>query len=191
VKRDAGGHEISRTLAGTTTTPSGDDEQIIGNANPSFSVGLRSNAGWKRFDMSWLWRAEVNRDVFNNTALVYETTANAKQGRNFLASALDQKDAFGEPAIYSSRWIEDGSFVRLQNVTVGYRVRLPGRVGGGREARLYLSGDNLLLFTPYTGYDPEVFVRAGDGVTGTASRGIDYLAYPRARTFTTGARIQF
>jgi iron complex outermembrane receptor protein len=129
--------------------------------------------------------------VFNNTALVYETTANAKQGRNFLADALKQQDAFGEPAIYSSRWIEDGSFLRLQNVTVGYRFNLPGRVGGGRETRIYLSGDNLLLFTPYSGYDPEVFVRAGDGVTGAASRGIDYLAYPRARTFTTGARIQF
>ena len=81
--------------------------------------------------------------------------------------------------------------MRLQNVTIGYRFRLPSGFGGGRETRLFVSGDNLLLFTPYEGYDPEVFVRAGDGVTGTASRGIDYLAYPRARTFTTGARIQF
>ena len=176
---------------GATTAPTGDDERIIGSANPDFSVGLRSNGAWSRFDASWLWRAEVGRDVFNNTALVYETTANAKQGRNFLADALNQQDAFGEPAIYSSRWIEDGSFVRLQNVTVGFRFNLPNSVGGGRETRLYVSGDNLLLFTPYSGYDPEVFVRAGDGVTGAASRGIDYLAYPRARTFTTGARIQF
>jgi len=124
--------------------------------------------------------------VFNNTALVYSTTANAAQGRNFLASALSQGDAFLEPAIYSSRWIQNGSFVRLQNLTVGYRLNL-----AGRDARIYASGDNLLLFTPYDGYDPEVFVRAGDGVTGSASRGIDYLAYPRARTFTAGARVQF
>lgn len=191
VTRDAQGRETGRTLNGTTTSPSGDDERIIGNANPGFSLGLRSNATWNRFDASWLWRGEFNRDVFNNTALVYATTANAKQGRNFLASALDQQDAFGEPAIYSSRWIEDGSFVRLQNVTIGYRFRLPSGFAGGRETRLFVSGDNLLLFTPYDGYDPEVFVRAGDGVTGTASRGVDYLAYPRARTFTTGARVQF
>jgi iron complex outermembrane receptor protein len=128
--------------------------------------------------------------VFNNTALVYGTTSNATQGRNFLASALGDQTAFGEPAIYSSRWIEDGSFLRLQNLTVGYNFRLPGRAGG-RQTRVFLSGDNLLLFTPYSGIDPEVFVRAGDGVVGVASRGIDYLAYPRARTFTTGARIQF
>ena len=51
---------------------------------------------------------------------------------------------------------------------------------------MYVSGDNLLLFTPYTGVDPEVFVDAG-----VASRGIDYLTYPRPRTFTAGARLQF
>jgi len=56
----------------------------------------------------------------------------------------------------------------------------------GTTARAYLSGDNLLLFTPYSGYDPEVFVDAG-----LASRGIDYLVYPRARTFTSGLRVTF
>ena len=193
VTRDPNGRETSRELVGTTTADklSDDDKTIIGNANPDFSLGLRSNGRAGRFDASWLWRAEVGRDVFNNTALVYATTSNALQGRNFLQSALNTGDAFGAPAVYSSRWIEDGSFVRLQNVTLGYRLQLPQRIGSGREARVYLSGDNLLLFTDYTGYDPEVFVRAGDGVTGAASRGIDYLAYPRARTFTAGARVQF
>ena len=92
----------------------------------------------------------------------------------------------GPPAIYSSRWIEDGSFTRLQNVTVGYTFNVPGNILSGTKARAYLSGDNLLLFTPYTGYDPEVFVDAG-----LASRGIDYLTYPRARTYTFGLRLQF
>ena len=184
VTRDAKGRETSRKLNGTTTSPGGDDEVIIGNANPNFSLGVRSNGTWKKFDASWLWRAEMGRDVFNNTALVYSTTANAKQGRNFLASALTQKDAFGEPAIYSSRWIEDGSFVRLQNVTLGYTFRAPAQLGG-RDARVYLSGDNLLLSTPYSGYDPEVFT--GGGV----DRGVDYLIYPRARTFTGGFRVTF
>jgi iron complex outermembrane receptor protein len=54
---------------------------------------------------------------------------------------------------------------------------------------VYLSGDNLLLFTPYSGYDPEVFVDAS--VDGAATRGIDYLTYPRARTFTVGAHVGF
>lgn len=173
----------SRTLDGTTTSPDGDDQLIIGNANPSFSLGWRGNARYKQVDVSFLWRGEFGRDVFNNTALVYSTQSAVLQGRNFLRSALDQTDGLTEPAIYSSRWIEDGSFFRLQNVTVGYSFKIPGR---GGDARFYVSGDNLLLFTPYSGYDPEVFTDVG-----LAARGVDYLAYPRARTFTSGLRVQF
>jgi hypothetical protein len=91
-----------------------------------------------------------------------------------------------EPSIFSNRFIEDGSFWRLQNVTVGYTFDLPSFTGTARNSRVYLSGDNLLLSTPYTGYDPEVYTDAG-----LASRGIDYLHYPRARTFTGGFRVAF
>jgi len=171
---------------GETFSPTGDDEAIIGNANPAFALGFRSSATWGKFDASWLWRGEFGREVFNNTALVYATKANAKQSRNFLESALDAPDGIDEPSIYSSRWIEDGSFVRLQNVTIGYTFDLPSRLGFGRATRVYLAGDNVLLFTPYEGYDPEVHTDLG-----LASRGIDYLTYPRARTFTLGARVTF
>ena len=177
------GVETARVLSGTTTAPGTDDRVIIGNANPNFSLGLRSNATWKHFDASWLWRAEQGRDVFCNTCLVYGTKANVTQDKNFLASALDSPESLTEPSQYSSRYIENGSFVRLQNITLGYSFSLPG---GGKPIRAYVAGDNLLLFTPYTGYDPEVFIDSG-----LASRGIDYLSYPRARIFTTGFRIQF
>ena len=170
---------------GVTFSPTGADEAIIGNANPSFTLGLRSNGSWSHFDASWLWRGEFGREVFNNTALVYSTKGNALQSKNFLRAALTDPTGLREPAIYSSRWIENGRFIRLQNATVGYTFTLPGNLGV-RTTRVYLSGDNLLLFTPYSGYDPEVFVDAG-----TASRGIDYLTYPRARTFTFGAHVGF
>jgi iron complex outermembrane receptor protein len=183
VTRDATGRETSRTLDGTTTSPDGDDATVIGNANAAFSLGWRGSLKRGRWDASYLVRGEFDRDVFNNTALVYSTQSAVLQGRNFLRTALDQKDGLTEPAIYSSRWIEDGSFIRLQNVTVGYTFKVPF---SGSDARVYLSGDNLLLFTGYTGYDPEVFVDAG-----LASRGTDYLVYPRARTFTSGLRLQF
>ena len=170
---------------GQTLAPTGDDEMVIGNANPSFTLGLRSNGAMGKFDASWLWRGEFGRDVFNNTALVYSTKGNAKSSRNFMRAALSDPIGIAEPAIYSSRWIENGRFIRLQNATVGYTFSLPSRLGV-RTTRVYLSGDNLLLFTPYSGYDPEVFVDAG-----TATRGIDYLTYPRARTFTFGAHVGF
>jgi iron complex outermembrane receptor protein len=170
---------------GITFSPTGDDEGIIGNANPSFTLGLRSNGAWGHLDASWLWRGEFGREVFNNTALVYSTKGNALQSKNFLRAALSDPTGLREPAIYSSRWIENGRFIRLQNATVGYTMQLPGKLGV-RTTRVYLSGDNLLLFTPYSGYDPEVFTDVG-----TASRGVDYLTYPRARTFTVGAHVGF
>ena len=169
---------------GLTTSPTDADREIIGSANPNFSLGLSNNAAWGSIDASWLWRGEFGGKVFNNTALVYQTKSNATQARNFLAAALQDPDVITEPAKFSDRWISDRSFVRLQNVTLGYNV--PTRLTRGRPTRVFLSGDNLVLFSDYPGYDPEVFVS-----TGLASRGIDYATYPRARTFTLGARTQF
>jgi len=173
-------------VSSETTNPTDADRKVVGSANPSFSLGVSNNGAFNAFDASWLWRGEFGGKVFNNTALVYRTKSNATQGRNFLASALTDLDDITEPAKFSDRWIEDRTFVRLQNVTVGYTFNMPTRLMGGRSARVFLSGDNLLLFSDYSGYDPEVFVASG-----LASRGIDYLTYPRARTFTLGARMQF
>ncbi len=185
VTRDASGNELTRVANGVTTSPGEDDKLIIGNANPNVSVGLRSNLTWRNLDASWLWRAEQGRDVFNNTALVFATKQAITAQRNLLRSGLDSPEPISESAVYSSRWIEDGSFFRLQNVTLGYTFKLPFS-NSARTTRVYVSGDNLLLFTKYSGYDPEVFIDAG-----LASRGIDYLSYPRARIFTTGLRVQF
>ena len=126
--------------------------------------------------------------MFNNTALVYSTKGNALQGKNFLQSGLPQTDPTGlhEPAIFSSRWIEKASFLRLQNITVEYRLDLPVLTRSARSAKLYASADNLFVITGYSGLDPEVYASSG-----LASRGIDYLSYPRPRTVTGGLRVVF
>jgi len=180
------GQELTRVLSGTTTAPGGDDKVIIGNANPKYTLGFRSQGNIGKFDISFLINTAHGQKVFNNTALVYSTKGNALQDKNFLASALTDPTGILEPAIYSSRWIENGSFVRLQNLTVGYTFDLPRFAFAGRHTRAYLSGDNLWVSTPYTGYDPEVHTEAG-----LASRGIDYLHYPRPRTITGGLHVAF
>jgi len=179
----------SKTLAGTVTSAgiTGDDYLILGNANPTYSLGLRTNGNFKKFDFSMLIHREAGQKVFNNTALVYSTKGNALQDKNFLASALTDPTDIHEPAIYSSRWVEDGSYTRLANVTIGYTFDMPAFTGLGRGARVYFSGDNLALWTPYTGYDPEVHSQ----LPGIAPRGIDYLHYPRPRTITGGLRVAF
>lgn len=172
-------------VSGETTAPAGTDYEIIGNANPKFSFSINNQVTWGNVDLSALVRSDIGKDVFNNTALVYSTKGNALQNKNFLSSALSDPTGIREPAIFSSRWIEKGSFVRLQNLTVGYT--LPARVlGQAKQGRLYVSADNLFLITKYKGYDPEVHVD-----NGLAARGTDYLTYPRARTFTTGVRLAF
>ena len=189
---DAQGHQVFACVSGSagcvngeTSTPTANDYTVIGNANPDFSLGLHSQVNWGKFDISFLIRAAVGQDVFNNTALVYSTKSDALQDKNFLAAALNDPDDLHEPAKYSSRWVENASFVRLQNLTVEYRLNLPG-LTGPRTARLYVSADNLLLLTGYSGLDPEVHADAG-----LASRGIDYLSYPRPRTITGGLRTTF
>jgi iron complex outermembrane receptor protein len=181
------GAELTRVLNGTTTSPGGDDYVILGNANPKYNLGLHTNGTWKAFDFSMLINRVAGQKIFNNTALVYSTKGNALQDKNFLASALSDPTGIHEPAIYSSRWVEDGSFTRLANITVGYTFDMPKFTSIARGSRVYVSGDNLALWTPYTGYDPEVFSQ----LPGIAPRGIDYLHYPRPRTITGGLRVAF
>jgi iron complex outermembrane receptor protein len=189
VTRDAAGNETSRVLAGQVTSAgiTGDDFVILGDANPKYTLGLHTNGNWKSFDFSMLINRVAGQKVFNNTALVYGSKGNALQDKNFLASALTDPTDIHEPAIYSSKWVEDGSFTRLANITIGYTFDLPGSMGFAKGARAYVSGDNLHLWTPYTGYDPEVHSQ----LPGIAPRGIDYLHYPRPRTVTGGLRVAF
>jgi TonB-dependent starch-binding outer membrane protein SusC len=179
----------STCVNGRTTTgggPDAADYRVIGNANPDFTVGFHNQVTVGKFGVSFLVRAAVGQDVFNNTALVYATKSDALQDKNFLRSALNDPTGIHEPAIFSSRWIESGTFVRLQNITLDYDLDLPLLTRSARSARLYVSADNLLLLTGYSGLDPEVF-----SGTGTAVRGIDYLTYPRPRTVTGGLRLMF
>jgi len=183
-------------VSGHTTNrggPDAADYQVIGNANPDFTIGFHNQVNWGKFDISFLMRASVGQDVFNNTALIWSTKSNALQVKNFLAPALTDGTDLHEPAIYSSRWVESASFLRLQNITVEYALDLPFLTNSARSARLYVSADNLFVITGYSGLDPEVssLNEANTSDVGLAARGIDYLSYPRPRTFTGGLRVVF
>ncbi len=189
---DAAGKQLFRCsggagcTGGVTTNPTANDFTVLGNANPDLTLGFHSELAMGKWDFSVLVRGAFGQEVFNNTALVYSTKGNALQQKNFLRDAVSDPIGLREPAIFSSRWIEDGSFLRLQNITAGYTFDIPRGLGAARTARLYVSGDNLLLLTGYSGLDPEVHIESG-----LASRGIDYLAYPRPRTVTAGVRVAF
>jgi iron complex outermembrane receptor protein len=183
-------YDETGNLLGTTTQPGGDDFVVIGNANPDFGLGFNTSVSWGNLDAYFLLAGQFGQDVFNNTALVYSTKSNALQDKNFLKEAIDDPIGIFEPAIFSDRWIESGSFLRLQNISIGYAFQF-----SGSTLRAYVSGDNLFVITGYSGYDPEVYTgsdaardpASGAGVgLGRSTPGIDYLTYPKARTFLFG-----
>lgn len=163
------------------------DLVVIGNAQPDFVFGFSNNLRWKRFDLSATIRGVVGNDILNNTAAEFSYT-NTTPGVNILRSALDTPVSRDQTAQFSSRWIEDGSYMRLDNVNIGYTFNTDN-LPFIQRARLYVTGQNLLVLTNYTGFDPEVRTNTNQG--GTAPIGIDYLAYPRPRVFQFGGSFSF
>ncbi len=172
-----------------------EDYQIIGNPNPKFTWGLNSNMKFKNFDFTVFFRGVHGNDVRN---LQQSEMGDGVQKINQVANILDDSwtpsntDA-SRPVIdgrrdfisfrRSSFFIQDGSFIRLQNVVLGYTLPLESKFI--RSARFYASGQNLFLITKYKGFDPEVNNQGQNNL----NRGDDYDAYPRARMFTLGVNL--
>lgn len=165
----------------------GADLVVIGNPHPDFTYGASTSIRWKNFDSSVTLRGVVGNDIYNNTAAEFSYT-NILPGGNVLQSALSSGVNRSQTAEYSSRWIEDGSYLRLANLTVGYTLDT-AIVPQLSRARLFVTGQNLFLITNYSGFDPEVRTNTQGG--GTASIGIDYLSYPRPRIFQLGISLSF
>ena len=176
---------IGDQLVGTTTSPSSEDRQVIGDPWPDLNYGLTGRVNWKKWDLSVFLRGVQGVDVLNNTALTYSTKSQALTSNNFLASALDDGTALRESPVYSSRWIQDGSFLRLDYVSLGYAFTNLPQVN---RAHVYVRGNNLFVLTGYDGFDPEVRT---DNAGSLPAIGVDYLNYPKPRTFTFGVNLSF
>ncbi|MDR1720575.1 MAG: TonB-dependent receptor [Dysgonamonadaceae bacterium] len=156
------------------------DYQIIGNAYPDFLFSLQNTFTYKNFDFSFLLRGSVGNDVLNQTRVYYEGPGYLGT-KNILKSSFDSDYTGG--AYYSSRFVEDGSYLKLDNATIGYNLSLKSTVLP--KIRLYLTGQNLLTFTGYKGIDPEISLSG-------LQPGIDwYDFYPRTKTFVVGAKLTF
>lgn len=192
------------------------DRTVIGNANPDFYGGLNNTFKYKNWDMSIFFSFSYGAEVLNATKLTSTkagktnnnvlATVDSKHrwmtidtdgkvvtdpgqltalnaGRN-IASIYDLQE--GKSYIHS--WaVEDASFLRLSNINIGYtfnRKKL-ARIGL-QSLRLYASGNNLFVWTPYTGFDPEVSTK-GSNLT----PGVDFGAYPRNRSFIFGLNVAF
>lgn len=186
------GEEVYETEDGTTTDVGAAKDQFIGNVVPDISYGFSLRFRYSGFDANAFFRGEQGREVFNNTAA--EFTTKSLVGRlNVLGESLNDGTSADHSPAFSSRWVEDASFLRLDKLTVGYNIPNAGRFNL-RRARVYVSGQNLFVLTPYNGYDPELNTNvSGEGLgfrtLSTPSRGIDYTSYPRERRITVGIEV--
>jgi len=191
---DAAGNEILSTDPGRperTSGPLKDGRQFLGDAQPDYTFGLANSLNYKSFDLRVFFQGVQGNKILNNTRMEYQRASNVKNGINFFKDALDDvADGLNPDATvhFSDRFIEDGSFIRLQNVTLGYTF--PSNwFAGLRSLRGYISADNLFVITDYKGYDPEVNNVAV--FNGVYALGIDYANYPRARNVSIGVNLGF
>jgi TonB-linked SusC/RagA family outer membrane protein len=177
-----------------------DDRQVIGNPLPDFMYGINIAARYKKFDLSLFFQGVEGNELYNlmryNTDFFYDPfnksarTLNAWSPENTNASvpAVSTVNTNNElrPSTY---FIEDGSFLRLKNLQIGYNF--PFEKFGIEKLRLYFQAQNLLTFTKYEGLDPEVSLRNFDSSNRNLDIGIDRGIYPNTRTLLLGLNVQF
>lgn len=154
------------------------DKTIIGDPNPDFTASLALNLSWKKFDVSVFLNGVFGQDVWNTKAFGEPSNSPLRwtpdNPTNKYPSLRD-----GRQVKISDWWIEDGSFLRVQNLNIGYTFDLPKK-SFLSKARIYMNASNLYTFTKFKGYDPEV------GLDGVYSGG-----YPRLRKWTFGLDLTF
>ena len=173
----------------------GDDRTIIGHAQPDVTFGINNSFKFGNLDFSFFIDSKLGSEIANiqNFGLLdfsgnqmLELTLNRWTPEN--PSTIWPRVASGVGNLFSDRVIEDGSFVRLQNVTIGYN--LPKDVTDKlkiNSLRLYVSGTNLAIWTDYTGFSPDVSLRGSS----TTNIGHDYAGYPPGRTIRMGVNMKF
>ena len=194
--RDINGRDENNELTGL---PDGkvnnDDRTIIGNPHPDFTFGFNNDFRFRNFDLNIFFQGSVGNDMLNISRMESEWMSGKS---NASIAALDRwtptntdtdipRASINNSNAVSTRWIEDGSYIRLKNISLGYN--LPASIAEQfkiRTLRVFVSAQNLLTITDYTGYDPEVSYRDSN-----RNLGMDYGSYPNVKSYTVGLNIGF
>jgi TonB-linked SusC/RagA family outer membrane protein len=166
----------------TAAQPLTTDQRITGNAQPKFVYGWSNSFNYKSFDFNFLVRGVYGNQILNATLAALNNPADSKF-QNIPRFTLGEsfKDINGY--LISDRFLESGSYLRLDNATLGYTIR--PNIKAIRNIRLYLSGNNIFVITKYRGVDPEINI-------GGLTPGIDNRDfYPKTRTFSVGVTASF
>ncbi len=188
---DSNGFPIYQDVDGNGVGDPIADQTFVGeDALPDITSGLSLNFSSGNWDASAYFSGQFGFSVYNNTANGFFTGGAINNARNVTQNVIASGENGGASADVSTRFLEKGDFVRLQNATLGYNVPLTGD-GLFKTLRLSVTGQNLFLITDYSGLDPEVTVPTGDLGSGVPTRGIDWAAFPNPRTITLGLNASF
>ena len=163
------------------------DKKVIGNGTPKYFLNWNNNFSYKQFDLGINARAVLGFDILNMSDMFTGVPTGMSRG-NVLETAFDPRMNgktlnITQNQYYVSEFVQDGSYVRIDNITLGYTFDSISDIL--KKARVYLNGSNVLTFTKYKGIDPEV------GISGLQP-GIDNrVRYPQQRTFTLGVQLTF
>ncbi|HEV3414732.1 MAG TPA: TonB-dependent receptor [Puia sp.] len=176
------------------------DQTILGNANPKYYGGLTNTFSYKGFDLTVFFQFNEGNKIFNENRVFaegmnslfgqYATTA--KRWEPTDTNTTMPRAVFGDPngnaALNSTRFLEDGSYIRLKNLIFAYN--LPAAVASKvkmRSIKVFFQGTNLKTWTKYSGFDPEVSTFPGNNT----AQGTDFLTYPQAKSWTFGLNLGF
>lgn len=189
----------------------GEDREVIGSPIPDFYGGLNLNGSYKNFNLGIDIYGSAGNDILNFTRVELETAggygltnAYSNIGTEYFNNRWtpdNPSNTFARAVVddvnqnnrVSDYFVEDGSFLRLRNIKLGYSFPAQAIESLGlTNANVYVSGQNLITLTSYSGWDPEIGqVSDVDGNSGVQTRGIDFGAYPVTRIFTLGVNLQF
>ncbi len=169
-----------------------DDESLsfLGDPNANIQLGFNTDLGVGHFNLNLNFTGAMGYQIYNNTQMSVIPIGNLGS-RNIDASLLDgaQQEATSNAIKASSRYLENGDFVKLSSASLSYDL---GKIGTTfKNTRIYVTGQNLLVFTNYSGFDPEVNTVNVTADSGLPSFGIEYIPYPSARTILVGANFSF
>lgn len=174
-----------------------DDRTKIGDPNPDFIYGFHNKFSWKGFELDIFCNGVYGADVFNvnliETFSMLLTTNQVAAAANYWTPENTDTDvpSPNSQSMFlqeqSTRHIENGSFFRLRSITLAYNIPAFKKMRWLRSAKIYVSGQNLLTITDYTGFDPEVNARGLDNL----NMGVDYGTYPHTKSITFGVNLGF
>jgi TonB-linked SusC/RagA family outer membrane protein len=184
-----------------------DDRTYLGSYLPDFTYGLNLNASYKGFNVSLFIQGVHGNEIYNGTKVLTQGMSRLFNADKAVLDAWTPGDTetdmpravSGDPnhnVRTSDRFVEDGSYLRLKNLTISYSLTQKTMSslfkGAVSDLSIYVTAQNLLTFTKYTGYDPEIGASSiYSGTNATLLNGVDFGFYPQPRTFIFGVNMSF